>query len=624
MKKIIYILACLLGGVVAGHAQDENTLWQKLISTDMPAELRMSCGLYQVGSLAESFPEAAYSRAQSMQMRTRDYTRQVNVEVVYRKDDNMLKAHDVINAAILRDVGFEVAGTWKNRASCWIKLENAVRLARSLNEDYNVEMVLLPKHDNEGPVQMNSDGYVSGTLRGGAGIRIAVIDGGFSNLQTRINNGVCPTPVYCWANGAVTNIAGLANGGVHGTACVETVFDHAPNAVYELYIVFNGTEMGQAIDLCESHNVNIASHSMSRYNTGWYDNTGPYSDAVDDFIDGGRLFFTSSGNRAQSHWEGNFSDADADNWLNFSGNDEQNNITYTTGGSIHVALCWQPNANVDYDVYVYNATSGSVVASSTQTGNTAFEEISITPGTGSYYIAVRKKGTADAPLEFFTHQDNVSDYEYQTPSGSNTSPSNTTSLNCISVGAVNHTQYASAAGSTGIITEYSSQGPTNSGNLVPKVTGPTATTTQTYGAFTGTSCSTPNSAGMAAAFWSANTNLDATGVRQVIFRKAQLYKDWGTAGNDNTYGYGGLYLYEWASNLRYMYRLSENSAVTNNTRPYYSMMTAQNNAASNNTVIILNNGPFSEAGTYGNTATSGSGKNILYRKPFTGSASFGY
>ncbi|MES2777588.1 MAG: S8 family serine peptidase [Bacteroidota bacterium] len=624
MKILIYILAGMLL-ITGAHAQEENAAWQKIIDAEMPADLRISCALYQVGRLAETYPEDAFTRAKGMQFRLNESTRQVNVEVIYRKDQNMEKARDVINGQILQGMGFELAGTWKNRSSCWIKLEQAVTLAQHLPEEYNMELVLLPKHDNEGPVQQNSDSYVSGTSRGGAGRRIAVFDGAFSNLQTRINNGVCPTPTYIWANGAVSTIAGVNTGGVHGTACLETVFDHAPNAAYELYVVFNGTEMGQAVDLCETHDVDIITHSMSRYNTGWNDNTGAYSDAVDDFIDGGRLFFTSSGNRAESHWEGSFIDGDTDDWHNFNGNDEQNNITYDGNGSIHVALSWAPVINVDYDVYVYSVSTGNVVGSSTNTGVFAYEEISIDPPAGNYYIAVKKKGTVNATFEFFTHQDGVSDYEYQIATGSNTSPSNTTNNNCISVGAVNLNQYASAGGSTGIVTSYSSRGPTNSGNLVPKVIAPTATTTQTYGAFTGTSCSTPNAAGMAAAFWSANTDLDATGVRQIIFRMAEIYKDWGTVGTDFIYGHGGLYLYEYASNLRYMLRTSENSAVTNNTRPYYNMAVSQMNAQSNATVIILNNGQFLETGTYGNTAGSGLNKRILYRYPFNnGSASFGY
>ena len=612
--------------IMNGYAQlNEKTEWKKIIETEKPADIKMSSNLYQASSYSKMFPKNASLKVKEMQLRKHPQTNLVNVEIIFRKNENMEKIKDKINRPLLEQLGLNVAGTWKNRASCWIKIEDAIALAKKLPIDYEMEAVTEPKHDNEGPAAQNSNGYVSGAFRGGLGIRIAVFDGGFGNLQTRINNGVAPDPAYCWAAGSSTNVAGIT-GGVHGTGCVETVFDHAPNSVYELFIVGNGTEMGQAIDLCIAHGVDIISHSMSRYNTGWYDNTGAFCDAVETAIASNILFFTSSGNRAESHWEGSFSDSDGDDWHQFSGLDERNDITYNGSGVIHVVLSWQPLTNVDYDLYLYNATTNTLVASSTNTGNNSFEEINVDPASGSYYIAVKKKGTANATFEFFTHQSGVSDYEYQTATGSNTSPSNTSNNNCISVGAVHVNSFGSAVGTSGIVATYSSRGPTNSGNLVPKIAAPTNTSTETYGTlgFNGTSCSTPNAAGMAAAFWSAHTYLDATGVRQIIYRFSQLYKDWGTGGIDQVYGNGGVFLYQYATSLRYMYRLSENSAIVNNTRPYYKLLVAQTYAPDNGTVVILNNGPFNETGVFGNIASSGLGRKILYRYPFVGNASIGY
>lgn len=624
MKKWIIFLVPFVFIINASGQDKEKVEWQKIIEAEKPEAHRMSCNLYQVSLYAKMFPKDAYEKVKEMQLRKHPKYDLVNVEIIYKRDENIEKIKDKIDRLLLEQLGFIVSGTWKNRASCWIKIEDAIMLAEKLPAEYVMEAVTEPKHDNEGPASQNSAGYVSGSIRGGAGIRIAIFDGGFGGLQTRINNGVAPNPDYCWTDGASTNVAGLA-GGVHGTACVETAFDHAPNATYELYIVSNGTEMGQAVDLCIAHGVKIISHSMSRYNTGWNDNTGAFCDAVQDAVASNILFFTSSGNRAESHWEGSFADSDGDTWHQFNGVDEQNNITYNGNGSIHVALSWQPNANVDYDLYVYN-TSNTLIASSTNTGNTSYEEINVDPVSGNYYIAVKKKGTANATFEFFTHQDGVGDYQYQVATGSNTSPSNTTSNNCISVGAVHVNDYGSAAGTSGIITGYSSRGPTNSGYLVPKVTAPTSTSSETYGTlgFSGTSSSTPNAAGMTAAFWSAHTHLDATGVRQIIYRFAQLHKDWGNGGTDQVYGNGGVFLFQYAANLRYLFRTSENAAVTNNTRPYYSIAVAQNNAPTTGTIIILNSGPFTETGIYGHIASSGLGKKLLYSYPFTGNVTLGY
>ncbi|RYZ30712.1 MAG: hypothetical protein EOP49_39670, partial [Sphingobacteriales bacterium] len=288
-------------------------------------------------------------------------------------------------------------------------------------------------------------------------------------------------------------------------------------------------------------------------------------------------------------------------------------------------LSWNNSAGTNFDLYIVRTSDNAILASSTNTGTgvAGYEYAEWTnngASIGVYFRIVRISGPATT-FEMFTHS--AGEYQHATAAGSNTSPSNTTDLNVISVGAVSHTDWGQLSGVTGIIVDYSSQGPTNSGNIAPKICGPTNTYSWIYGTgFSGTSCSTPNVAGAIISFWSANSTLDATGVRQVVFRMAQLYRDWGAAGNDNVYGYGGFYLYSWASNLRYLFRTSNNALITNASRPYYSMNVAQNLAPSNTTVIILNGGVYAETGLYGGTAALGLGKKILYRAPFV-TASFG-
>ncbi len=610
MKNILIVF--LLSIPFLGFSQEENLSRNTLLAPQMPEDVRIDASLYQIGQTAVKSLNSAQSLTQNMDLRTRETNGQtlINVEIVYKNDYNATKITDEINVAYLESLGFKVETQWKNRASIWVNASEIIPKGSKLDKDYFMFAVHNIRHDNEGPGLMNSSSY---SATGGSGRRVAIFDSGFGSLSSASTNGHVPASfAYMWRNGSVVStIASMSSGSVHGTACVETVFDHAPNATYELYDVGNDTEKGAAVTLCKAHGVDVISMSLSTYNTGWADNTGPACAAADDAGDNGILFFTSCGNRAETHWEGSFSDSDNDDWHQFSGTDEGNNRTVGNGGTVVAYLSWNPVVNSNYDVYLYRLDNNALLASSTNSGTT-FETASWTNNTGSsvtFYIAVKKVGSASPTFELFSHDDG-SDYQYQVAAGSNTSPSNTTNNNVISVGAVPRTSYNSASGTSGIIASYSSQGPTNSGNLAPKAAAPTNTTTFVYGgAFTGTSCATPNAAGMATAFWANHSYLDATGIRQVLFKKADLYKDWGSSNSDNIYGNGGLFLYDYFVNTRYLFRDGNNTTGLSY-RPFYTFSQAQTGTPNNGRVMILGGG-YTENVVLG--TGGGLNKNITYR-----------
>ena len=610
-------------------AQTTQNRWQKIILERKPDDIKMSPQLYQLAKLAALDNQEANSRLEVSELRHRKTDLRVNVEIVYRNDENIEKITDRISGVYIQSLGFELDQTWKNRASVWIKLDELLQKASLLPPDYFIFLVTKPRTDDEGPGVINSTGYkTSGP--GGSGKRVAVFDGGFTDLSGAVAAGKAKTPDYVGIGGSASSVAGVNFGGSeHGTACVETVYDHVPDAVFEVYANGNATDKGNAVADCIAHGVDIISMSQSEYNLGWFDNTGAACAYAQDAANAGILFLTSCGNRAESHYENIFTDASGNGRHEFSTGDEGNNLnsSVANNGGTHCYLSWNTAAGTDFDLYLCRTSDNTVLASSTGggTGVAGFEVLSwvnTSGGSVGVYFRIVKVSGPNTTFEMFTH--NAGTYQFADAAGSNTSPSNSTDLNIISVGAVTHTSFDDASGTTGIIASYSSQGPTNSGNIAPKLSGPTNTTTRAYsGSFGGTSCSTPNLAGAILSFWSANSALDHTGVQQICLRFAQLYKDWGTAGNDNVYGYGGLYLYSWAGNLRYLFRTGTNAAITNATRPYYSMAVAQDNAPANGTVVILNSGNYSETGTYG-VAGAGDGRKILYRYPFSGNAAFGY
>ncbi len=580
MKKyFILIIFCIAGFVVAAqNIPDDIDLGEK-----NPYPFITSI-LLEVNKAAVLSVEKGIAKAKEMAMPVRD--KSVYIEILRGAQEDI----DLqIDRAVLQGIShIELTTFYLNRASAWAQVDQLLTIGQSLPQGYHLCEVMLPREDNQGPGVTNSDSYSSA---GGTGRRIAVIDGGFERLTAARNAGAAPTA----ANTTVFNYTddSLETGGVHGTGCLETVFDHAPNAQYFICKIYSVSDFGTAVNACISNEVNVISHSLSRYNLGWADNTGAACAGAKNASDNGILFFTSSGNRHGEHWQGVLNDPDNDAWHNWSGEDEGNgftmNGTVANPAEASIYLQWNSPSGVDhYDLYLYEQGTNNVLKSSTNSTN--FESLYYSSSTNrDVFIAVRRISSNPPEFEIFNHSTSCSNFEYFSTQSSSTSPSNSTAANVISVGAVAHTNYNSPSGTDNILASYSSRGPTNSNNQAPDLCAPTNTTTVAYnGGFAGTSCSTPNAAGAAAAFWSGHSDLNASGVRQILFRKAALYKDWGASGTDNLYGRGGLYLHDYSSLNRYILKSAMNFSGSV-TLPFFSMDLVDDLSAppANRTIIYL-------------------------------------
>lgn len=459
------------------------------------------------------------------------------------------RADGMVNVEIINQIGSthldttivglfegEVDAVWRRRVSAWVPPNQMINLAGALPPGYYMERASVLRPDDEGPGRIGSDDYRDNGANG-TGINIAIIDGGFGTLPASQTAGVAPATY-----GGIDYVGtGITSGTIHGTGCVETAFDHAPGANYFLYRISNLTHLGNAVDDAVANNVDIISHSRSAYNTGWHDNSGDACAAVTTATDNGILFFTSAGNRAQQHWQGDFDDGiNTDSWHEWGpGGDASIDISMPAQASGTFDLCWDTDGGTyDYDLYLYNQSGTTILASSVNGGNN-FENFSwanpsaTTAQTVRLYVLKYSGGITE--MEIF-NSGSGNWLEYSVASSSTTSPSNSREINLISVGAVDQVDYDSASGVNNINKNYSSQGPTNTGYTGPKCTAPTNTTTIAYGgAFGGTSASTPNAAGAAAAFWSSAPNLSASGVRYLLLEQAHIFKDWGAAGFDNIY-----------------------------------------------------------------------------------------
>lgn len=459
---------------------------------------------------------------------------------------------------LLEKHGVEVYKVGLKYSCVYMYPGDIIGFASELPEGYYVTQDHMAEPHNEGPnpTVHNSLEYLN-SGPGGSGIKIAIIDVGFSGMPNAITNGRAPSTY----DSLDLSGSGLLNGSNHGTAVTETVFDHAPNATYVLYKVTNSSQCETAVDDAHNNeNVDIINMSLGYRNQGWEDDSSSLCTTVNAAANDGILVFVSAGNSKQMHWQGTFADGDNDNWHEWVPNDELNQITLQDTTTLRISLLWDISQGTDYDVLVYNATGNQVLASNIMAG-TAFETVNYvhTPGfAATVAVAVRKVSGPSVEFEILCRTDGngssvVNDqFERIVTASSLTWPASCSAPNVIGVAGVIDDDFNSPPGSTGIDEVYSSEGPTNDGNPGVDITGATRTTVGTSGQFFGTSCASPNVAGAAAAFWSTQPLLDADNIRYLLYEKADLYLDWGLPGWDFVFGNGGLRLYDYIENTKYV------------------------------------------------------------------------
>lgn len=499
-------------------------------------------------------------------------SRLVNVEI-FRRDLEVPVSEDLIRA-----VGGRIDAVWRGLTAAWIPPDRATELARSLPAGYYLRQTNPAFNNDEGPATVRSDTYRDAGADG-TGIIVGIIDRNFHNLTVAENLGFVPVATrHDYVGG------GFEDGtNVHGTAHLETVFDHVPGATYHLFRINSAAHLGQAVNAAISLGVNVLSATQSFYNEGWDDDSGPANAAVTTASDAGILYFSSAGNRGETHWQGLFDDSTENGWLDWAPGDVYNDLTEVPiGERVILFLQWDRyGGGPDLNLFLYDA-SYNLLDSSTS-GSDNFESIDWTNNTGAPAfpkMAVRMSYGTPVELEVF----NIGRgrFQYQTPAGSITSPNTNTAINCLAVGMVPFNTY-----SDGNLDPASSRGPTNSGNSGIDLVGPTGTTTWAYqGAFGGTSCATPNCAGAAAALWSSVPGFNTDGIRLLVLHQSSLYNDWGSEGIDPGYGFGGIFFYPFAGNHVWVDRTSFNFGGLPSL-PWYYVQDAVDNSIDNDCLLFM-------------------------------------
>jgi len=417
----------------------------------------------------------------------------------------------------------------------------------ALSDTHGVRFVRLPSYplaaDNvsEGVALINADDWQNASYNG-TGVKVGILDGGFSGYTTRQSEGELPATVTTWWAPSIGN----EGTSVHGTGCAEIVYDIAPDADFYLANFITDVEMGNAVDWLIAQGVDVISCSMGWPIGGPGDGTGSICEMVNNARAAGILWSQSIGNSAQRHWQGAFSDTDTDNWTNFSGTDEGNSIYANSGNSIRVGLKWDDNwgsSNNDYDLYLVDNTSTIVWGSiNPQDGDDdPCEFFTYTaPSTGWYGIAIYKyNATSSVNFHLYSYNHNL---EYQVASSSFAVPAD--SANATAVGAVFWNNPT-------VLESFSSQGPTDDSRIKPDLVAPDGVSSATYGAsngvdflsggtgFFGTSASAPHVAGAAALVKQCYPSYTPAQIQSFLEGRAV---ELGAAGKDNLYGSGRLYL----------------------------------------------------------------------------------
>jgi len=455
-------------------------------------------------------------------------------------------------------LGGEVQGHYEGHLQALVPIDSLESLAeqqhvqriREPSQPITLELTEIGSAITEGVTVSNVAAWHTAGYNG-AGVRVAVIDIGFTNYSTLLGSDLPSSVVtFDWTIPGTPSSA-------HGTACAEIVHDMAPGASIDLHKISTDVELGLAVSQAISDGVDIISMSLGWTLDGPGDGTGYLASIVADARSHGIFYATAAGNEAEVTWAGNYVDSGyndyhawngASVWYNFMGS-FPNNCVIPPDYPLRAGLHWDDWGAVDqdYNLHLYRWPGGSDiyrVASSTNTqngvaGQTPEEYISYTTEGWNCYAWVVERVSSDRDVCLRLRAPKTGHLNYWTTSRSITFPAD--SQDAVTVGAVD-------VDSPYSLENYSSQGPTfgasgvcTEGSTKPDIVAYANVSTVSYGStgFNGTSAATPHVAGASALVKQLYPAYTVTQLQNYLESETL---DLGTPGKDNLYGWGRLYL----------------------------------------------------------------------------------
>lgn len=225
----------------------------------------------------------------------------------------------------------------------------------------------------------------------GTGLKIGVLSDGVTHLALSQAQG--DLPATCGTPPCVTVLTGQAGSGDEGTAIMEIIHDMAPGAsLYFATADNNIASFAQNVRNLRTAGCDIIVDDVFYFvETPFQDGQAPsvvstsqggvVTQAVNDVVASGALYFSSAGNEGNQDdatsgtYEGDFSGVAAGDPLPSGKVHNFGSTTYdaiTSPGFQVVGLWWADplgGSNNDYDLYVLNSTSATILAASTNIQN---------------------------------------------------------------------------------------------------------------------------------------------------------------------------------------------------------------------------------------------------------------
>ena len=410
-----------------------------------------------------------------------------------------------------------------------------------------VESILPPQPaaTSQGRSVHRADVWNSGGLTG-AGVKVGIIDMGFKGFSSLMGSDLRATVVaQCYVlvgNNPTSNLSDCEAGDEkHGTGVAEAVMDMAPGATLYIANPKSYSDLQATATWMASQGVRVINHSVGWIWQGPGDGNSPFTNSalssVSAAVSGGALWVNAAGNDARSTWRGSFSDPDGNGFLNFSGDDERNDVFLIKDKDFVAQLRWDDSwgsAAKDLDLVLLDGAGNIAAASANVQSAGAYpfprEVLAFTPpADGTYYIVIaRNSGSVPAwvQVQAFTQQP----LQYATAAGSIANPAESANPGMLAVGAARWN-------TTDTIEYFSSQGPTTDNRVKPDIVGADRGDSVTYGtgAFAGTSQAAPHVAGLAALVLQRYPSYTPAQVATYLKNNASPR---GSSVPNNTWGFG--------------------------------------------------------------------------------------